>query len=218
MEKLYSFIALIIIYVFIIFLIKRCKKKVIKVIFIVLAIISFPVIYLTIWFNFPYYYLAPFKGRAIDTDTKQPIEGAAVLAVYYRCLPSVQGSISFPIDAQETLTDNNGEFRIPEVSIWFGGNPRSPQNQDLTIFKPGYGVFPNHNRSRAIGINKSWPPSDKYIVCELPKLKTREERDNNIHFTTPEITNVKMKNFIRSLNEERISLGYDPFTITEEER
>ncbi|MBW2078207.1 MAG: hypothetical protein JRI71_11785 [Deltaproteobacteria bacterium] len=207
MEKLYAFITLVIIYVPIIFLIKRCKKKVFKVIFIVLAIISSPVIYLTIWFNFPYYYLAPFEGRVIDADTKQPIEGAAVLAVYNRCIPSVQGIISFSIDAQETLTDNKGEFKIPEVRMWFGGNPRSPQEQNLTIFKPEYGVFPDHARSSAGGESKTWPPPKKYIVYELPKLKTREERRSNLPMR-PNIPDEKMKIFTRLLNEERTSLGY----------
>ena len=207
MEKLYAFITLVIIYIPIIFLINKCKKKVIKVIFIVLAITFSPVIYLPIWFNFPYYYLAPFEGRVIDADTKQPIEGAAVLAVYDRCLPSIQGSISFSIDAQETLTDKYGEFKIPEAKMWFGGKPRSPQEQKLTIFKPGYGVLPGHKRSRAIGVNKSWPPPKKYIVYELPKLKTWEERRLNLP-GRPNIPDEKMNIFTSFLNEERTSLGY----------
>lgn len=207
MEKLYAFITLVIIYIPIIFLIKRCKKKVIKVIFIALAITFSPVLYLTIWFNFPYYYLAPFEGRVIDADTKQPIKGAVVLAVYDRSIPSVQGSISFSIDAQETLTDNKGEFKIPEVKMWFGGNPRSPQKQDLTIFKPEYGVFPDHPRSSAGGESKTWPPPKKYIVYELPKLKMWEERRSNLP-GRPNIPDEKMKIFTRLLNEERTSLGY----------
>ena len=208
MEKLYAFITLVIIYVPIIFLIKRCKKKVIRVIFIVLLIISSPVIYLTIWFNFPYYYLAPFEGRVMDADTKQPIKGAVVLAVYDRSIPSVQGSISFPIDAQETLTDNKGEFKIPEVRIWFGGKPRSPQEQNLTIFKPEYGVFPDHSRSSAGGESKTWPPPNRYIVYELPKLKTWEERRKNLPLR-PLIQKNKYKAFLKLINEERTYLGFD---------
>ena len=219
MEKLYAFITLAIIYAPIIFFIKKRKKKAIKVIFIVLAIISSPIIYLIIWFNFPYYYLAPFEGRVIDADTKQPIKGAAVLTVYNRRLPSIQGSISFPIDAQETLTDNNGEFKIPEVRIWFGGKTRSPQDQALTIFKPGYGVLPGHNRSRAIGVNKSWPPPKKYVVYELPKLKTWEERKDNLFFSQyNEIPYQKRKNFANLINNEYKSLGYSPRSIPKEEK
>ena len=219
MEKLYAFIALIILYIPIIFLIKKCKKKLIKVIFIILAIILSPVIYLTIWFNFPYYYLAPFEGRVIDADTKQPIEGAAVLAVYDRCVPSVQGSISFSIDAQETLTDKNGEFKIPEVRMWFGGKPKSPERQTLTIFMPGYGVYPDHKRSRAIGVSISWPPPDKYIVYELPKLKTRKERRDNMFFSQYDrIPYQKRKNFVYLINKEYSHLDLPGIWIPEEEK
>lgn len=219
MEKLYAFIALIILYIPIIFLIKKCKKKLIKVIFIILAIILSPVIYLTIWFNFPYYYLAPFEGRVIDADTRQPIEGAAVLAVYDRCVPSIQGSISFSIDAQETLTDKNGEFKIPEAKMWFGGKPKSPERQILIIFMPGYGVYPDHKRSRAIGVSISWPPPDKYIVYELPKLKTWEERKDNLFFSQyNEIPYQKRKNFANLINKEYKSLGYSPRSIPKEEK
>jgi len=49
----------------------------------------------------------------IDADSKKPIPGVAVLAVYYKETFSVAGSNTFVVDGQETLSDEKGEFRIP---------------------------------------------------------------------------------------------------------
>lgn len=191
------------------------KRK--KIILSVVLIICIPIILIIIWNRLEHYYLSPFEGKVIDVDTKGPIEGAVVLAVYHNTVHTIAGSNTYAVDAQETLTDANGEFKIPLKtghSEKLSGKPIGK----LIIFKPRYGVFPRHKQSEAIGENKSWPPPNKYIVYEIPKLKSMKERDNNIHFSRPDIHSSKMKNFIRLLNEERISFGYAPFTITEEER
>ena len=190
------------------------KRK--KIILAIVLIICIPIILIIIWNRLEHYYLVPFEGKVIDADTKGPIEGAVVLAVYHKTVHTIAGSNTYAVDAQETLTDANGEFKIhlkTGHSEKFSGKPIGK----LIIFKPGYGTL-RHKRARAVGENRSWPPTNKYIVFELPKLKTRKERNNNIHFSRPGIPNSKMKNFIGLLNEERISLGYAPFTITEEER
>lgn len=165
---------------------------------------------------FPYCHLAPFFGKVIDADSKEPIAGAAVLAVYRSEVPSIAGPMSSVVDGQETLTDENGEFKIPKVKRWFVADRGYPGGK-LIIFKPGYGFFPNHKQSRAPGINRAWPPPNKYIVFELPKLKTRKERDLNLNFTRPVgITYKKMRHFTNLLNKERINLGYSPLTIPRE--
>ena len=66
-----------------------------------------------IFFPSPYRSLAPFEGKVIDADTKQPIEGAVVLGVYYFTAYTIAGSNSYVEDGQETLTDVNGEFKLP---------------------------------------------------------------------------------------------------------
>ena len=163
----------------------------------------------------PYLHLDSFSGRVIDADTKEPISGAVVLAVYYKSLASVAGSSSLTVDGQEILSDENGEFTISEKRRWFALY-RGYTEGNLTIFKPGYGAFPTHKSSKAIGENKSWPPPEKYVVYELPKLKTWEERRSNLP-TRPEIPYKKMRAFLRLINEERIDLGLNPLTIPKEE-
>ncbi len=57
----------------------------------------------------------------------------------------------------------------------------------------------------------------KYVVYEIPKLKTKEEKKRNLP-GRPDITNEKMIIFTRLLNKERISLGYSPFSVTTKEK
>jgi hypothetical protein len=212
-------IVLMVIYSPIIYLIvKRRRKKLTWYVVFPLAIIFLPILFLVVWFNVPYYYLPPFEGKVIDAETKEPISWAAVLAVYYGEYPTIAGANTYAIDAQETLTDEKGEFSIAELKEWFGDHPGTPVEANLIIFKPGYGAFPHHRGSRAVGENKSWPTPKKYIVYELAKLKTRQERDDNLMFIKPiGVPYQKMKDLVRYINQERKSLGYSGLTIPREE-
>jgi len=154
----------------------------------------------------PFRFMPGFSGKVIDADTKEPIPGAAVLAVYYKEWTSVAGSNSYAVDGQETLTNKDGAFEISWSMRWFV-RARGYAEGNITIFKPGYGVFPDYEEAIAVGVNDTWPPSGKYIEYELPKLKTREERKRNVP-GRPNIPEIKMKNFTRLLNEERTILGY----------
>ena len=203
-------IVLIIIYIPIIYLIvKRRRKKTTWYAIFPLALILFPILFLVVWFNVPYYYLPPFEGKVIDAETKQPISGAAVLAVYYGEYATVQGANTYEVDAQETLSDEKGEFKIAEVKEWFGEHPGTPVKAKLIIFKPGYGVFPSHRGSKAVGENKSWPTPKKYMFYELPKLKTREERVKNVLNVRIkyDLLFSKQKIIIGELNKEFCNLG-----------
>lgn len=83
-----------------------------------------------------------YYGKVIDGETKKPLEGGAVLAVYYTEGGGFSGARSYYVDAQETLTDKNGEFKIPSniiITFRFLHGWLDPQFQ---IFKPGYGCYP----------------------------------------------------------------------------
>jgi hypothetical protein len=57
-------------------------------------------------------YGATFKGKVIDADTKEPIEGAVVVASWLEERADIAGSTSELKDVKETLTDKNGEWMI----------------------------------------------------------------------------------------------------------
>lgn len=142
-----------------------------------------------------------FKGRVIDAETKEPIEGAVVVVDYAkRSLVSGPGGggTGFILDIKETLTDNNGEFYFSSYTT-----PLLPQwaedYAEFIIYKPGYGSFPGQGAmpsglgldsieiffSKGIGgageleglVNtKAAMIKVTFGIVELPKLKTREER------------------------------------------
>jgi hypothetical protein len=164
-------------------------------------------------------YLRSFEGKVLDAETKEPIEGAAVLAVYYQETISPAGSNHYAVDAQETLTDANGEFKIPASVVKLKDVSWKP-DCNLTIFKPGYGVFPDHKLSNAVGEEfRGWPTPEKYIVYEIPKLKSIEERKKNLLFQYYEgFGDKKFYNFLNLINEEYKNLGLPGISLPEKEK
>ncbi|MEK7846623.1 MAG: hypothetical protein AAB257_06635, partial [Nitrospinota bacterium] len=84
-----------------------------------------------------------FKGKVIDAETKEPIEGAVVVAVYSKQAIRIEPeSVGITIDVKESLTDKDGDFRIPSyitiIDPFAWSKPVT-----FIIFKPGYGSFPN---------------------------------------------------------------------------
>lgn len=80
-----------------------------------------------------------FRGRIVDADTKQPIEGAVVVILYYKRSTfdlNPGGTSSYVTKAKETLTDKNGEFYFPSYSEFMGFN--EDVGARFIFFKPGY--------------------------------------------------------------------------------
>jgi len=59
-----------------------------------------------------------FRGRVIDAETKQPIEGAVAVVLYdkWAMIGGPGGPSSYTFHAKETLTNNEGEFSLPSYS------------------------------------------------------------------------------------------------------
>jgi len=154
----------------------------------------------------------PYYGKVIDAETKQPIEGAAVLVVYKTEQYGLAGAISHFADAQETLTDKNGEFKIPAKRIntfrIISGWERYP---GFWIFKPEYGCYPEHKDVKPMFVPNGTLPENEYVIIELPKLKTREERLNNEGCFPVGVPDKKMRKLIKISNDERINLGLTPY-------
>ena len=55
----------------------------------------------------------PWSGKVVDAETRKPIEGAAVVAVWIRETGTPAGTDTGFVDAAETATDKNGDFEIP---------------------------------------------------------------------------------------------------------
>lgn len=87
-----------------------------------------------------FFYSKPeFRGRVIDAETKQPIEGAVVVVLYYKRSTfslNLGGTSSYVTKAKETLTDKKGEFYFPTYSEFMGFN--EDVGARFMFFKPGY--------------------------------------------------------------------------------
>jgi hypothetical protein len=128
----------------------------------------------------------PYYGIVLDQETGQPIEGACINVSFYTKMLTPGGDVSKYVNAMETLTDRNGEFYIESYRAFLYRVPQVwDKHCDVRVFKPGYGAYPNNmaikNRYEP---SYSLPPS-QYLIIKLPKLKTWEERYQNLGFLIP---------------------------------
>jgi hypothetical protein len=174
-----------------------------------------------------------FKGRVIDADSKEPIEGAVVVAEWKTETRTPTATYLDLKDVKECLTDKNGQWSItgpkgrsdellPGLSLFI---PYTKEPQ-FTIFKPGYCPWPVgfyidacRNRINITG------DKEKRIgeggTLELPKLTNREDRlyaegtrpDSFLEMTADKQKARKIRNFLRLLNQERKFLELDEYPI-----
>lgn len=158
------------------------------------------------------YTSGPYQGKVIDAETKQPLVGAAVVAVW-----NWEGfGLGHPTegfyDALEVVTDANGEFTIPQQTFL----PRSGfiwiQQPYFTIYYPGYGPLPGHQvQPKGETLASAFR---EYTIVELGRLKTRQEREK--HASRSVVAGAppdeKMPNLIRLINQELRALGLPPYT------
>ncbi len=158
---------------------------------------------------YPFHAGGPYKGRVIDAETKQPLEGAVVLAVWDKEYPSVGGPVPYFLDSEEVLTDLNGRFVVGKhppmtFSLAFVAGPR------ILIYSPGHGIYPHHRVSPKMGIGTDEllrMMEKEELIIELPRL-TREERLYSIRdINDPDVPNEKKRHLLRLRNIERKELG-----------
>jgi hypothetical protein len=159
----------------------------------------------------------PWKGKIIDVKTKEPLEGAVVLAVWNRVYRTPYGSSSYFYEAKETVTNEKGDFEIysytPINLLPLISYMRGPE---FTIFKPGYGSVSNlalggyftgeTKESQDLEIEGKRYRFTRGII-ELPRLMTKEERLRNIPGGPTDVSSKKLPLFFRAINEERKRLG-----------
>jgi hypothetical protein len=160
------------------------------------------------------YHESSFKGRVIDTETKEPIEGAVVVARYKKDVYAFVESRSVMFDVREALTDEKGEFSFP--SKWDLIQPLSVADETKFIaWKPGYKaetfLFGWFFREEPGTVIERWTHTEKGIemkpvrvgIVELVPAKTKEERRQAlIGPTGAEGFWKKQKEFIRMIREE----------------
>jgi hypothetical protein len=159
------------------------------------------------------YHKPEFKGKIIDAETKEPIEGV-VVAVYYQ--KSTIGGIEPIIHFAETLTDSNGDFSIPPFETII--HPLAHESRAyFIIYKPGYVFVSDFDPERLFSTEKSGQNATKksnaeiadlkYGVAELKKLKTREERLLAIPGSPAHCSSKDLPLLFKLIDEEDHALG-----------
>ncbi|MBI5674555.1 MAG: hypothetical protein HZC48_01840 [Nitrospirae bacterium] len=174
-----------------------------------------------------------FKGKVIDAETKEPIEGAVVVVVYkkHSLISGPGGGYSSVIKIKETLTDKKGEFYFPSYTTVI--QPNSIEDYaEFIIYKPGYGSYPNYQvtphglnaESEYIFFSKGIGSAGElealvqrkietikvtFGLVELPKLKTREERLKAITYPYGDVQSKEMPLLYKAINEERQRFGLE---------
>ena len=147
-----------------------------------------------------FYHKPAFEGQILDAETKQPIEGAVVAALYHKWTIGLGAGSTHPlIHVKEALTDKDGKFRIPSYTTLI--QPFSWSDAVIfIIYKPGYFSVDSNNTFYYEGLfSGQYPASlnitlpwraDKNIniivrspnIVELPVARTRDERLNAWRF------------------------------------
>lgn len=130
-----------------------------------------------------------FKGRIVDIETDQPIEGALIIAFYQKnAIGGPGGKSGSTIHAKEAMTDKNGYFRISSYTTLI--QPFSWCDAvTFIVFKPGYLCFGENNLEdvftgtlkNEVELFPVWNKNLKYRLArpetiKLPKVKTDEDR------------------------------------------
>ncbi len=157
----------------------------------------------------------PYKGKVIELETGKPIEGAVIAAEWsIESVPHAQRVC----DAEETVTDKNGEFILPKGSCV--SHPLAKIfGPHVIVFNPGYLGYPplgDTEEQRKIymprwGNPRLFEEKKQYNIIELGRPKTREEReltlDNAGYPIHNEVVN-KLPHLIDFINQERKNLGF----------
>jgi hypothetical protein len=147
----------------------------------------------------------PFRGQLVDVETGEPIAGAAILVIWWEAIFSPVGHPTERFyDTRETATDAQGRFEVPRLSVPFwklGVNVGR-----MHYFAPGY----------APDAEVVTPPDGQPFVAptvvQMRRLKTGEERRKYVRGQLPAgVPHEKMLEFIRTLNQERSTLGLDTY-------
>jgi hypothetical protein len=145
----------------------------------------------------------PIRGQFVDAETGQPLQGVAVLMVWWKEEGLFQSHRRF-YDAREAVSDAQGRFEVPGiwVPLWRPG----VQPGQSHFFAPGYAYD-----SRVVTPPGGVPYEDPTVV-KMRRLKTRYERIENQRRYPPSIPAHKMPLLLEALNWERAALGFEPIT------
>jgi len=159
-------------------------------------------------------YDGPYEGRVIDAETKQPIEGVVVLGVWNK-IASVGAGGAFRKyhDAQETVTNKNGEFSIKGQGLKIMS---SVEPMNVLIFKAGYmyesGPWESLKEGLIYRDTIKW--EGKKPIIPLRKLTMEERKKIGSPSAPPdEAPFEKVRLILKEIDKDDIERGLPPRRI-----
>ena len=182
-------------------------------------------------YSWPLYSKPEFRGRVIDAETKEPIEVAVVVVLYYKrpLIGGPGGPNSYVFNAKETLTDNKGEFYFSSYSslILF----TEDVGANFIFYKPGYmssygpthvnvALIEKYFSSDAIGkeaeIEVGSFEDSSYVkwkgplgIVELKRAKTYDERRIGVPSTPTGYTAKDLPLIFKAITDDRKERGLE---------
>ena len=154
----------------------------------------------------------PYRGQILDSETKAPLAGAVVVALWVRerVYPFQLNTEHYAV--RETVTDLEGRF-VMEVRDIEQGAPRRTRKPEFLVFLPGYGTFPHRYTSPKGFLAELFEGNGTTI--EIPRLQTREERRDNLSSASPhrfsDLPHKDLPRLMKAVDEERIAVGLKPY-------
>jgi hypothetical protein len=160
----------------------------------------------------------PYRGQVLDADTKAPLVGAVVVALWRRDRAYPFHITTEHYAVRETVTDSEGRF-LMEVKDVEEGAPRRTRRPEFLIFLPGYGVFPRRHTSPTGFLGEVFEGIG--TIVELPRIAGKEERLTNLSSFGPHSLSgnphTELPQLIMAINRERVALGLNPYPPPEKQ-
>jgi hypothetical protein len=160
----------------------------------------------------------PYRGLILDSDTKAPLAGAVVVAMWVRerVYPFQVNTEHYAV--RETVTDAEGRF-VMEVKDIEEGAPRRTRKPEFLVFLPGYGTYPYGYTAPKGFLAELFEGSGTTI--ELPRLAGRRQRLDSLSTADPhrfsETPHKDLPRLMKAVDAERIAVGLRPYPAPENE-
>jgi len=155
----------------------------------------------------------PYRGRVVDAETKQPLAGAVVLAVWMqdRVYPLHTPTVRYAV--RETATDADGRFLIDAKALEERA-PRRTLHPSFKVFLPGYAAYGTSGFPDRTFRQGEF--SGQGATIGLGRLETPEERVRQLRGASPynfsENPFETIPRFVQAINRESVQLGLQPYS------
>ena len=160
----------------------------------------------------------PYRGLILDSETKAPLAGAVVVAMWVRerVYPFQVNTEHYAV--RETVTDAEGRF-VMEVKDIEEVAPRRTRKPEFLVFLPGYGTYPYGYTAPKGFLAELFEGSGTTI--ELPRLAGRRQRLDSLSTADPhrfsDTPHKDLPRLMKAVDAERIALGLRPYPALENE-